>query len=58
MCAELAAAARKRGGFLALDGYIAAIAVSRGFMVATRDTESFEAVGAATLILGRQHSPA
>lgn len=42
--AELAVMARARGrGFPTPDGYIAAIAASRGFMVATRDTAPFEA---------------
>lgn len=44
--AELAVAARKGGrGFPTPDGYIAAIAASRGFIVASRDTAPFEAVG-------------
>ncbi|TDM08950.1 MAG: VapC toxin family PIN domain ribonuclease [Ideonella sp. MAG2] len=44
--AALAMAARARGrGFPTPDGYIAAIAASRGFMVATRDTSPFEAAG-------------
>jgi predicted nucleic acid-binding protein len=44
--AELAVKAKTDGrGFPTLDGYIAAIAVSRGFIVATRDTGPFEAVG-------------
>jgi predicted nucleic acid-binding protein len=47
--AELAAKARAMGkGFPLPDGYIAAIAVSRGFIVATRDTSPFEAVALAT----------
>ena len=44
--AELAVKARAGGrGFPTPDGYIAAIAVSRGFMVASRDTAPFEAGG-------------
>jgi predicted nucleic acid-binding protein len=42
--AELAVAAKTAGrGFPTPDGYIAAIASSRGFMVASRDTGPFEA---------------
>jgi predicted nucleic acid-binding protein len=42
--AELAVAARGAGqGFLSPDGYIAAIAASRGFIVASRDTAPYEA---------------
>jgi predicted nucleic acid-binding protein len=42
--AELAVAARGAGqGFLSPDGYIAAIAASRGFIVASRDTTPYEA---------------
>ncbi|MDZ5646658.1 type II toxin-antitoxin system VapC family toxin [Nitrospirillum sp. BR 11828] len=42
--ATLAAAARKRGlGFPTPDGYIAAIAASHGFAVASRDTAPYEA---------------
>lgn len=42
--AQLAVAARAAGrGFPTADGYIAAIAVSRKFMVASRDTGPFEA---------------
>lgn len=42
--AELAVIARNNGrGFPTPDGYIAAIAVSRGFIVASRDTAPFEA---------------
>ena len=41
---ELAVGARASGlGFPTADGYIAAIAASRGFIVASRDTGSFEA---------------
>jgi len=43
---ELAATARKAGrGFPTPDGYIAAIAASRGFIVASRDTSPYEAGG-------------
>ena len=42
--AELAVTAKVAGrGFPTPDGYIAAIAVSRGFMIASRDTAPFEA---------------
>lgn len=48
--AELAVAARLAGhGFPLPDGYIAAIAVSRGFVVASRDTAPFEAAGIAVI---------
>jgi len=44
--AELAVTARKSGrGFPTPDGYIAAIAASRGFIVASRDCSPFEAAG-------------
>ena len=44
--ADLAVMARTGGrGFPTPDGYIAAIAVSRGFIVASRDTAPFEAAG-------------
>ncbi len=44
--AALAVAARNAGrGFPTPDGYIAAIAASRGFIVASRDTSPFEAGG-------------
>jgi toxin FitB len=44
--AELAVRARAAGrGFPVPDGYIAAIATSRGFKVASRDTAPFEASG-------------
>ncbi len=44
--AELAVMAKASGrGFPAPDGYIAAIAVSRGFIVASRDTAPFDAAG-------------
>lgn len=42
--AELGALARTRGrGFPTPDGYIAAIAASRGFIVASRDTAPYDA---------------
>jgi predicted nucleic acid-binding protein len=44
--AELAMTARSGGqGFPTPDGYIAAIAAARGFMVASRDTSPYEACG-------------
>ena len=44
--AELAVAARAAGkGFSQADGYIAAIAHARGFIVATRDVAPFQALG-------------
>jgi len=44
--ARLAVTARTSGrGFPTPDGYIAAIAVSRGFIVASRDMAPFEAAG-------------
>jgi len=44
--AGLAVTARARGrGFPTPDGYIAAIAASRGFIVASRDTAPYEAAG-------------
>jgi len=44
--ASLAVAARKNGsGFPTPDGYIAAIAAARGYMVATRDTAAFKSAG-------------
>ena len=44
--AELADKARAAGkGFPTPDGYIAAIAASKGFAVATRDTSAFDAAG-------------
>lgn len=44
--AELAVKAKTNGrGFPTPDGYIAAIAASRNFMVASRDTAPYEAVG-------------
>ncbi len=48
--AELAVAARRDGrGFPTPDGYIAAIAVSRGFIVASRDTAPYEAAGVSVI---------
>lgn len=48
--ADLAVEARSNGkGFPAPDGYIAAIAASRGFAVATRDVAPFEAGGVAVI---------
>jgi toxin FitB len=47
---ELAATARAAGrGFPTPDGYIAAIAASHGFAVATRDAAPFVAVGVAVI---------
>jgi len=44
--AELAVTARTAGlGFPTPDGYIAAIAASRGFIVASRDTGPYQAAG-------------
>ena len=44
--ALLAAAARQKGeGFPMPDGYIAAIAASHGYIVASRDAAAFESVG-------------
>ncbi|MGN7737900.1 type II toxin-antitoxin system VapC family toxin [Ensifer sp. 22564] len=44
--ADLAPSARAGGkGFPTPDGYIAAIAASKGFTIATRDTRPFEAAG-------------
>lgn len=48
--AELATKARAAGkGFPTPDGYIAAIAASRGLIVATRDTSPFNAAGIAVV---------
>ncbi|MCL2074921.1 MAG: type II toxin-antitoxin system VapC family toxin [Betaproteobacteria bacterium] len=48
--AELAVTAKNIGrGFPAPDGYIAAIAASRNFIVASRDTAPYEAVGVAVI---------
>lgn len=48
--ADLAATAQNGGrGFPTPDGYIAAIAASRGFLVASRDTSPYEAAGVTVL---------
>lgn len=48
--ADLAVKARAAGkGFPTPDGYIAAIAASQGFTVATRDTSAFDAAGVAVI---------
>lgn len=48
--AELAMIARSQGrGFPTPDGYIAAIAASRGFIVASRDIAPFQAAGLAVI---------
>lgn len=48
--AELAVTAKTGGrGFPTPDGYIAAIAVSRGFIVASRDTGPFKAAGVSVI---------
>lgn len=48
--AELAVTAKASGrGFPTPDGYIAAIAASRNFIVASRDTAPFEAAGVAVI---------
>lgn len=48
--AELAVTAKTSGrGFPTPDGYIAAIAASRGFIVASRDTPPYEAVGVSVI---------
>lgn len=48
--AELGVVARNGGhGFPTPDVYIATIAVSRGFIVASRDTAPFEAAGVAVI---------
>ena len=48
--ADLAVTARNAGkGFPTPDGYIAAIAVARGFAVATRDDTAFVAAGLVTI---------
>ncbi len=48
--AELAVSARKSGrGFPTPDGYIAAIAASRGFIVASRDKAPYEAANVAVI---------
>jgi toxin FitB len=48
--AELAVTAKTSGrGFPTPDGYIAAIAISRGFIVASRDTAPYEAAGVSVI---------
>ncbi len=48
--ADLAVMAKHGGrGFPTPDGYIAAIAASRGFLVASRDTAPYEAAGVAVI---------
>jgi len=48
--AELAVTAKSGGqGFPTPDGYIAAIAASRGFIVASRDTAPYEAAGVSVI---------
>lgn len=48
--ADLAVTAKAAGrGFPTPDGYIAAIAVSRGFIVASRDTAPYAAAGVAVI---------
>lgn len=48
--AQLAVSARNGGrGFPTPDGYIAAIAASRSFIVASRDTAPYEAAGVAVV---------
>ena len=48
--AKLAVTARNSGrGFPTPDGYIAAIAASRGYLVASRDTAPYEAVAMAVI---------
>lgn len=48
--ADLAVMAKSRGrGFPTPDGYIAAIAASRGFIVASRDTVPYEAAGVSVI---------
>ena len=48
--ADLAATAKAAGrGFPTPDGYIAAIASSRGFIVASRDTAPYEAAGVSVI---------
>lgn len=48
--ADLAVAAKAAGrGFPTPDGYIAAIAASRGFIVASRDTAPYEAAGVSVI---------
>jgi len=48
--ADLAVTAKTRGrGFPTPDGYIAAIAASRGFIVASRDTAPYQAAGVSVI---------
>ncbi|PWF44669.1 type II toxin-antitoxin system VapC family toxin [Massilia glaciei] len=47
--AKLAVTARGAGRFLTPDGYIAAIAASRRFIVASRDAAPYEAAGVAAI---------
>ena len=48
--ADLAVTARNGGrGFPTPDGYIAAVAAARGFIVASRDTSPYEAAGVAVI---------
>lgn len=48
--ADLAVTAKTGGrGFPTPDGYVAAIAASRGFIVASRDTAPFEAAGVSVI---------
>lgn len=48
--ADLAVTAKTRGqGFPTPDGYIAAIAASRGFIVVSRDTAPYEAAGVSVI---------
>lgn len=50
--AELAVTARDGGhGFPTPDGYIAAIAAARGFIVASRDASPYEAAGVTVINL-------
>jgi predicted nucleic acid-binding protein len=57
--ADLAVTAKNGGrGFPTPDGYIAAIAASRGFIVASRDTSPYEAAGVTSSTLGRIKSKA
>ena len=56
--ATLRARARSAGQAIApTDGYIAAIAVTQGFAVATRDTSTFEAAGVAVINPWRWNAP-
>ncbi len=56
--ADLAVTARNsRRGFPTPDGYIAAIAASRGFLVASRDTAPFEAAGMSVINPWKRPNP-